>query len=137
MAEIGIIWADDASLIAVYNYVQRQRPYINEYPGLLELITDFEVWYQGLSWFDVHIMINDTLAEAYRRRDEINKLMGQRLPDDQVPADKWNAEPGAASGLPGQKPPPPPFFPSWTKPAAALLAVGITTVAVLRKVRII
>lgn len=131
MAEVGLIWADDADLKAVYNYVQRQRPLIPKFPELQSKIEDFEHWYQGLSWSDIHVFINDTIAEAFRRRDEINRLTENVLPADWVSADRRDRAPGVASGLSAAEPPKPPWIPTWAKVtvlATATLA-GIVIIA--------
>ncbi len=134
MAEIGIIWADDADLKAIYDYVESQRPSIPQHPTLQAAIESFEKWYQGLSYYDVHIMIDDTIAEAARRRDLVNATMGQRLNPSVVPADKLGRAPGAASGLPGAKPP---LIPSQYKVAATIGAVAVTVLVILKKLYII
>ncbi len=128
MAEVGIIWADDAELTAISDYVQRQRPNIPKFRGLQDKIEDFEAWLQGLSWMDIHVMIDDTIAEAARRRDEINKIMGQAIPADWVQADKLGMKGGAASGLSGPKPP---LFslPAWVLPTAVVS--GTVTLALI------
>lgn len=135
-AEVGLIWADDSDLIAIFNYVEGLRPQITRFPKLQSKIEDFERWYQGLSWYDIHVMINDTLAEAYRRRAEMNSILGQSTDPTAVPGDILNREPGSASMLPG--PPPPKWYelqvPTWLKatavgvPAAIVTLVGIGAV---------
>jgi hypothetical protein len=137
MAEVGIIWADDADLRAIYTYVENARRSIPKFPTIQPLIEDFERWYQGLSWYDVHIMINDTLAEARRRRDELNVAMNQVLPADWVPADRVSTPPGSGANLPGVKPPPPPLIPTWAKVTAVVTGTAITALAILKKVRLI
>ncbi len=126
--------ADDADLAAVANYVENQRPKIPQFPGLQSKIESFEEWYQGLGTWDLDLMINDTIAEAYRRRDEINRVMGSALPVTSIPADKINMKPGAASGLAGAKPP---LFslPKWVVPAAVISGAVTVTLVVLKSVR--
>lgn len=125
MAEIGLIWADDADLTAIYRYVEERRPDLAKHPFVEPLINDFERWYQGLSWFDVHVMIDDTLAEATRRRNEINAAFGDRIDPTIVPADRLQNKPGSGGTLPGVKPVIP-IIPPWFKYGAAL--VGAATI---------
>lgn len=136
-AEVGLIWADDSDLIAIYNYVEELRPKIAQFPKLQAKIEDFERWYQQLSWYDIHVMINDTLAEAYRRRDELNTIMGESLRATDVPGDILNRRPGSASGLPA--PPPPPWWkitvPTWLKVTAVGVPAGIATLISIGAIR--
>jgi hypothetical protein len=81
-------------------------------------------------------MINDTIAEAARRRDEINKTMNQSIPATWVPADKINREPGSASGLAGTKPVEP-LIPEKYKFAAIITGTAITSLAILKKLHIL
>ena len=134
MAEVGIIWADDDDLKAIYNYVEQQRPLIKNFLGLESKIKSFERWYQGLTWFDLHVMINDTIAEAIRRRDEINRTINQSIPADWIPADRLDREPGSASGLAGPKPP---LIPEKYKFAAAITGAAITSLVVLKRLHIL
>lgn len=136
MAEVGLIWADDTDLKAIYNYVESQRPLIKQFPTVQAQIEDFERWYQGLTWFDIHVMINDTIAEAARRRDAINRTLNQSIPADWVPADKTDRDPGSASGLAGTKPKEP-LIPAQYKFAAAITGTAITTLVVLKKLHIL
>lgn len=128
--EVGLIWADTDDLEAIKTYVVNQRPKIHEYPGLLEAIQSFESWYQGLGWFDTHVMIEDTTNEAIRRRFAINAIMGSKIPDDWVPADG-----GFLTAPP--KPPPPPLIPTSYKLAGVITVAAITTLALLKKVHIL
>lgn len=137
MAEVGIIWADDADLVAISDYVQNARRQIPNFPSIQGQIEDFERWYQGLTWYDVHIMINDTLAEARRRRDALNQAMNQVRPADWVPADKLGMTPGSSSLLAGPKPPLIPDIPMPYKIAAAVTGTAVVALALLRKIRLI
>jgi hypothetical protein len=134
MAEVGIIWADDADLKALYNYVESQRPNIPQYPTLQAQIESFEKWYQALTYYDVHIMINDTIAEAARRRDLVNAAMNQQIDPSWIPADKLDRTPGSASQLPGAKPP---LIPSQYKVAATIGGAAIAVLIILKKLYII
>lgn len=130
MADVGIIWADDADLIAISDYVQNQRPKISKFPKLQPKIEDFERWLQGLGWVDIHVMINDTIAEAARRRDEINAIEGQAIDPTWIPADKIGMKPGS-TGLSGQKPP---LVPTWVLPAAVVSSAVAFTLLVAKKI---
>lgn len=90
---------------AIYEYVRNQRPRIGEYPGLLPLIADFEGWYQALeeAWSKGinlgviatrHIVSISDVNEAKRRRDEINGIMGEHIPDTNIPHDAPQTPPG-------------------------------------------
>lgn len=134
MAEIGILFADDADLKAISNYVEAQRPLIPQHPRLQSQIEAFEGWYQGLSYLDTHVMIDNTIAEAARRRDLVNAAMNEQLNPAWVPADKVNRPPGAASGLSGAKPP---LIPPQYKVAATVGAAAVAVLVVLKKLYII
>lgn len=134
MAEVGIIWADDADLKAIYDYVESLRPSIPQYPSLQGQIEAFEKWYQGLSWVDIHVMIDSTIAEAARQRDLINTSMNNQLDPSWVPADKTGRPPGSASGLAGAKPP---LIPTQYKVAATIGAFAVGTLVILKKLYII
>jgi hypothetical protein len=132
--------ADDADLIAISDYVENQRPNIPEFPKLQSKIEEFEQWYQALTWWDLHVNMTGTFAEAARRRDEINLIMDDTLRPEWIPADRIGMKPGDASRLPGPKPP---LFqlPLWFKPVALITGVGTavltTTLVVLHKVRLL
>lgn len=133
--EIGLIWADDANLRAIADYIQRQRPKIHQYPGLLPIIQRFEKWYTSLGWTDVHVMINDTMLEARRFRAEVNEAMNQRIPDDWIPADSnvysaTRPKDTIFQALPDR--PPEPWIPERYKMAASL-AGGVTLALVVAK----
>lgn len=101
------------ALNAIYEYVRSQRPRIAEYPGILPLIESFEGWYQGLEEaskrgigvLDPGIyrskITQSEVNEAKRRREEINKILGEHIPDSTIPAD--------APQTPPDKPPDPPL----------------------------
>lgn len=89
---------------SIYEYVRNQRPNINQFTGLLPLIQDFEGWYQALeeSWKQGvnlgvistrHIVSLADLNEAKRKREAINSVMGQHIPDDYVPPDSPQTPP--------------------------------------------
>lgn len=92
--------ADEATAIdtinAIYDYVRAQRANIGQFPTLLPLIQGFEAWYQaldesanpgGIAQAVSHVVNTADVNEAKRRRDDINTVMGQKIPDTQTPAD--------------------------------------------------
>lgn len=122
--EIGLIWQDTDDLNAIYDYVRNQRPKIDKYPHLLPAIQSFESWFLGLGWYDKAIMIQDTYNEAVRRRIEINKIMGQAIPDNWVPHDApQTAPPKKEESL----------IPTSYKIAAVATVAGVTTLVILKK----
>lgn len=124
---------DDADLIAVYNYVQMKRLEIPKFPAVQAKIEDFEKWYQSLGWWDLHANMAATTAEAFRRRDEINKLTKNVLPADWIPADKRDRAPGVSSGLAAPEPEKPPWIPTWAKVAAVVTATATVALVVVKK----
>jgi hypothetical protein len=133
-AEIGIIWADDADLQAIYTFVENTRPNITQFPKLQPLIEDFERWYQGLTWFDVHVMINDTIAEAVRRRNQINAAQNAFLDPTIVPGDLAGHTSFDNTLLPGPKPP---LIPTQYKVYATVGAGILAGLVVLKKLMLI
>ena len=139
-AEVGIIWADDADLVGIYQSVEILRPEIPHVPGLQAAIEDFEKWYEGLNWFDVHVMINDTIAEAARRRDIINNLRQKVFKQNEFEQQKLKErlEPGKTSFdtaiLPGETPP---LIPEKYKMGAAIAGGALTVLIVLKKLHIL
>jgi hypothetical protein len=143
MGDLGVHFAadmiplgtpDTADLQAIYVYVESKRPLIPQFPAIQTLIQSFETWYEGLGYWDLNIMANATLAEAIRRRDQINAATGDVLPASWIPADTGVAQPGAASGLAGQVPS---AIPEVYKVAAIATGVGVLTLAVLKKLAFI
>jgi hypothetical protein len=144
MADLGVVTVgadmvpigspDTDDLQAIYTYVESQRAQIPRFPAIAAKITDFESWYEGLGYWNLNIMANDTLAEAIRRRDEINTMTGNVLPADSIPADKLIAPQGAASGLPG---PVPPLIPPAYKTAAVVAGAATLVLVVLKKLAIL
>lgn len=134
--EVGFLWADDADLNGIYQSIEILRPEAVQVPGLMNAIEDFEKWYQALSYFDTHIMINDTMAEAVRRRDAILALRASFLqqPVDQTLIDRLKTgKPGSAL-LPG---PIPPLIPEKYKVAAVITAAALGTLVVLKRLYIL
>ena len=143
MGDLGIKFAadmvpigspDTADLQAIYTYVESKRPLIAQFPAIAAMIQSFETWYEGLGYWDLNIMANSTLAEAIRRRDQINAATGDVLPATWVPADTGIAAPGPGSGLAG---PVPSTIPEVYKVAAIATGVGVLTLAVLKKIAFI
>jgi len=119
---------DTSCLDAIYQYVISQRPKVLQFPAALPLIQSFESWYQGLSWIAKNVMSNDTFDEAVRRRDALNKVIGEQLPDTWIPAD-------APQTSPPVPPPPPLGIPWW---GWALGGVGVVAgLYALHEVRMI
>jgi hypothetical protein len=138
MASLGLpfVGPDDADLQAIYVYVEEQRPAIPQFPEIQKLIEDFEAWYQGLTWYDTYVMINNTIAEAARRRDLINAAMHDTIDPSWIPADKVDpAHTGVGTTvLSGPKPP---LIPTQYKVAATVGAIAVGTLVVLKKLYII
>jgi len=134
--EIGLLWADDADLNGIYQSIEILRPEAVQVPGLMNAIEDFEKWYQSLSYLDTHIMINDTMAEAVRRRDAILKLRSDfmNLPVDQTLVDRLKTGKPGNVLLPGPKPP---LIPEKYKMAAVITGAALGTLIVLKKLYII
>ncbi len=125
MSDRAGIYVGTSDLTAIYDYVRKQREFINQFPGLLALIQSFESWYQGLSWYDKSINLKETTFEAIRRRDAINALLGAQLPDDWIPADSPQTSPPA--------PPKPPLIPAWVYITAGVASVAAVALTVAKK----
>jgi len=70
-----------ADLQAIDDYVRTvARPKIQQYPKSQAVIEDYERWRQAVSWWDMNIMVNDTMRFAKNKRDAINKAQGNVLP---------------------------------------------------------
>lgn len=68
-------------LRAIDEYVRTQaRPRIKEVPASEAAVVDYERWRQGVSWWDMNVMVNDTMRLAKNKRDAINKAQGHVLP---------------------------------------------------------
>ena len=136
MAEVGLIWADDADLRAIYTYIEKLRPKIPQYPGLQSAIEHFEQWYQSLTWFDVHVMINATLSEAMRQKALVDAAQNAFPDPTVVPADRIAPEhtaPGTTT-LPGPKPP---LIPTQYKFAVTVGAGALAALVVLKKLALL
>lgn len=124
--EIGVIWADDEDLRNIFAQVKNLRDEAakkNTAPIVLPLIDGFIDWYNSLGWYDVHIMINDTMVNAISRRDTILAIMGKAPVKAALPLE--------------EQPVKPPMIPTQYKIAGVVTAVGVTVLAVLKKLHVI
>lgn len=79
-----------ADLAAIDDFVRTvARTKTAEFPESLALVEEYERWRQGISWFDLNVMVNDTMRSAKAKRDGINRAQGAVLPPE------WSVEPGA------------------------------------------
>jgi hypothetical protein len=79
-----------SDLEAIDTYVRTQaRLKVKEYPKSLALVEDYERWRQGLGYWSLMIMVNDTMRAAKAKRDAINVAQGSAFPSDTI------VEPGA------------------------------------------
>lgn len=79
-----------ADLKAIDDYVRTQaRPRVTQFPKSLPLVEDYEKWRQAVGYWDMMVMVNDTLRTAKAKRDQINGAQNQILPPDTT------VEPGA------------------------------------------
>lgn len=79
-----------ADLAAIDDYVRTQaRSRVTQFPKSLPLVQDYETWRQGVGYFDMMVMVNDTMRTAKAKRDAINAAQGQVIKPD------TNVEPGA------------------------------------------
>lgn len=132
--ELGFIVADDANLKAIATYVQSKRPLVDKFPKLLPAIQQFEKWYSGLGYYDTHIVINDTMKEAYRQRNEINTILGDTAPEDVIPADTniQDNEPGSTHFQAVPDKPKEPLIPEKYKVGLAVGGGAVVAFTVLR-----
>lgn len=99
-------------LNGIYDYVREQRKLVDVHPDLLPLIASFEGWYGGLEeganrgigpldpgLYRTKVGLAE-VNEAKRRREAINAVLGEHIPDNRVPAD--------SPQTPADKPPPSP-----------------------------
>jgi len=108
-------------LEAVFEYMRGKRPLTEKFPKALPVIQSFEQWYQDLGWYARYVDTDETMQEARRRREELNDILGEKLPDTWVPADSPQAVPKAH---------PTPIIPTQYKVAAAVGA-GVVSVLLL------
>ncbi|MDD5544393.1 MAG: hypothetical protein PHX83_14585 [Acidobacteriia bacterium] len=64
-------------LQAIDDYVRTvARKKIKAWPKSLPLVEDYEKWRQQVSWWDLNVMVNDTMRTAKAKRDAINVAQG-------------------------------------------------------------
>ncbi len=90
---------------AIYQWVSEQRPLTDTYPLALPLINDFDTWYGALEQrFDQETIFTLNRIgvaesnEAKRRRDAIQAVTHNQLPDDSMGT---KAPPGIPPEVPG------------------------------------
>jgi len=70
-------------LQAIDDYVRTQaRPKTAQFPASLPKVTDYETWRQGLGWYDLNVVPNDTMNSAKAKRDAINVSQQNVLPSN-------------------------------------------------------
>lgn len=112
-------------LEAIDTYVRETaRPKIAVYPKSKLVIEDYEKWRQNISWFDLNVMINDTMRTAKAKRDLINKAQNNTIPST------WTVEPGSFVTSPDQSKP---FKWSLTGPTLGFIIGGIAVTYLLLK----
>lgn len=68
-------------LAAIDRYVREvARPRVPDHPKSLPLIQDYEAWRQSIGYWDLMVMVNDTMRAAKAKRDAINAAQGSVLP---------------------------------------------------------
>lgn len=66
-----------ADLQAIDNYVRTvARTKVTQWPKSLSLVEEYEKWRQQVSWWDLNVMVNDTMRTAKAKRDAINAAQG-------------------------------------------------------------
>ncbi len=91
-----------ADLAAIDTYVRTTaRDGVKKYPKSLPLIEDYEKWRQAIGYFDMMVMVNDTMRTAKAKRDAINIAQGA------VISPGTHVEPGAFITSPEQSEPHP------------------------------
>jgi len=131
-------WAadGDADLRAIYVYVESQRPHIPQFPKLQSAIEKFEQWYQGLTFWDINVMIGDTVKEALRQKALVDAAQNAFPDPTAVPADRiapGHTAPGTTT-LPGNKPP---LIPTKYKFAVTVGAGALAALVLLKKLHIL
>jgi hypothetical protein len=75
-------------LEAINQYMMGLRKEIPKYPELEGHIKSWEAWHGALTTYEKSpLAINDTMAEAKRRRKVANEIADRKLPPDYIPAD--------------------------------------------------
>jgi hypothetical protein len=106
-AGVTSLAADDQKkdIEAIKKYVTEMRPKIARFPKIQPLIDSFEQWYEKLTWYDLNVSAEKTLAEARRRKYDIEKLTGD-LPDPTVvPGDAWKGYAKVPAPIPKEEKP--------------------------------
>lgn len=71
-----------ADLQAIDDYVRTQaRPRVAQFPKSLPLVQEYEEWRQKVGWWELNVMVNDTMKSAKAKRDAINRAQNQQLPE--------------------------------------------------------
>lgn len=83
------------NLKAVDTYVRETaRSKVDKFPNSLPLIEDYERWRQGLGWYDMNMIPNDTWNNARAKLGAINRAQESVLPPTtQVEAGTFIAPP--------------------------------------------
>lgn len=88
--------ATSQDIDAITVYIQSTRPLISENAGLLgnplkETIEEYENWLGNLTWYGRYVDTDESFKNAKWYRDEINRILDRKLPDDWIPADASKA----------------------------------------------
>ncbi len=68
-------------LRAIDEYVRTvARSRLAKYPKSLPLVEDYERWRQQVGWWELNVMVNDTMRAAKAKRDAINAAQGSTFP---------------------------------------------------------
>lgn len=71
----------EEDLRAVDTYVRETaRSRVGEFPKSLPLVEDYERWRQGLGWYDIYMIPNDTWNNARAKLGAINRSQESTLP---------------------------------------------------------
>lgn len=72
-----------SDLKAIDDYVRGPaRSRVKDWPKSLPLVEDYERWRQGVGYWGLMVMVNDTMRTAKAKRDAINEAQGNLLPPD-------------------------------------------------------
>lgn len=72
-------------LAAIDRYVREvARPRVTQFPKSLPLIQEYEAWRQSVGYWDMMVMVNDTMRAAKAKRDGINAAQGNLLPPGSI-----------------------------------------------------
>lgn len=88
--------SDKENIDAIYEYVRGLRPKWGGRKDVALQIASFEGWYQSLTPADLAV---GGLETAKRRRDVINKLIGEQLPPTYNPADGAQTPPNVPKSV--------------------------------------